>query len=203
MKGIRLVLALCAWSAAIATAQIATAQAEPNRSKTPAAVSKTPPTAAQRDFEDRDGAFSAQIHVVAAAEAERFLQEWHSTPTEHGPRLEIADSARRGDSVSVFIFYVGCADDAPAGSECPARADLRILAPDGSVYGEFRDQPLAPGVPTAPRMVQLSPLGLGIVFEPEDAPGRYRILADIRDPQRDLSLALETSVELVVDAARE
>lgn len=202
MKGIRLILALCAWLAAIAGMQIGPAHAEPFGDKTQAAVSKTPPTAAQRDFEGRDGAFSAQIHVVTAAEAERFLQEWHSTPTEHGPRLEIADTARRGDSMSIFIFYVGCAADAPAGSECPARADLRILAPDGSVYGEFRDQPLAAGVPTAPRVVQLSPLGLGIVFEPEDATGRYRIQADIRDPQRDLSLALETSVELVADAAR-
>jgi hypothetical protein len=194
-----LVLALCAWSAAIVHLQIAIAQAEPVRSATP----QTSTPAAERRFEDRDGAFTAQIHAVTAAEAERFLQEWHSTPTEHGPRLEIAETARRGDTMNVLIFYVGCAADAPVGGDCPARADLRILAPDGSVYGEYRDLPLAEGVPTAPQLVQLSPLGLGIVFEPEDAPGRYRIQADIRDPQRDLSLALETTVELVLDPPQE
>lgn len=153
--------------------------------------------------EASDRGFSALLHVVSSAEAERFFHEWNNTPAAHAPRLTAASEARRGDIVSTIIVYSGCAADKPAGSVCPARMDLRIIAPDGSTYGEHTDIPLAEGVPTAHKVVQLSPVDMRIEFEPHDKPGRYRVLATISDPSRDIVLSLETGIELLPGKPKE
>lgn len=153
--------------------------------------------------EASDRGFSALMHVVSSAEAERFLHEWNTTPAAHAPRLTAAGEARRGDTVSTIIVYSGCAADKPAGSVCPARMDLRIVAPDGSTYGEYTDIRLAESVPTAHKVVQLSPVDMRIEFEPHDKPGRYRVLATIRDPSRDIVLSLETGIELLPGKPKE
>jgi hypothetical protein len=149
--------------------------------------------------EDSERGFSAMVHVVRLEEAERFLREWKSTPNDHAPRLTFATTAVRGDIVSAMVLYAGCAADLPAGSECPARIDLRVIAPDGSTYGEYIDQSLAQGQPTATGLVQLSPNEMRIRFEPQDALGTYRVEVRIDDPDRDILLDLETSIDLVAE----
>jgi hypothetical protein len=149
----------------------------------------------------RDGDFWAAIEVLSLEEADRFINEWASTPHDHGPRLIRAEQARRGDIISIVLLYSNCAAGKPEGSECPNRVDIRILAPDGSTYGEFLDQSLAQGQTTTSKSLQLSPSEVRIRFETEDALGIYRIEAKIRDPKRGSAINLSTRVELKADAA--
>jgi len=153
--------------------------------------------------EDSERGFSASLQIASAAETDRFLEVWASSPPEHGPSLTTIDTAKRGDIVSTMLFYSGCANDQPEGSECPARLDLRVIAPDGSNYGDAPDLSLAQNQPTSARGVQLSPASLAIRFEPHDPLGVYRVQATIRDPQREITLELETSIELKADGAKE
>ena len=148
--------------------------------------------------------FGAMLQIATEAESRRFQAEWYGTPTAHTPRLESISSARRGDTVSVLLFYAGCApDDATAEAigagqaPCTAQLRLRVIAPDGTDSAGTPEMPLAASRPAAPaHLVQLSPVELKIRFEPEDALGDYRIEARIDHADKDSLLNLSTTVTL-------
>ncbi len=166
-----------------------------------ATVEDTPSQQSERGF-------GAMLQIATEAESMRFHQEWHGTSTEHIPKLQITESARRGDTVSVLVLYAGCAlddddssdvreaattDDAP----CTARLKLRVVGPDGSSDTDLEEMSLAQSQPTAPpHIMQLSPMVLKIRFEPEDALGDYRVEARIDHPDKDALLQLSATVTL-------
>ncbi|NOT89382.1 MAG: hypothetical protein HOP03_14550 [Lysobacter sp.] len=148
--------------------------------------------------------FGAMLQVATEAESKRFHEEWYGTATDHSPKLQTTDSARRGDTVSVLVLYAGCAlDDAAQDTiaankaPCGAQLRLRVVAPDGSDYGNPEEMSLAQSQPSAPgHILQLSPVELKIRFEPGDALGDYRIEARIDHPDKDSLLQLSTTLTL-------
>ena len=148
--------------------------------------------------------FGAMLQIATEAESNRFHEEWYGTATDHSPKLQTIDSARRGDTVSVLVLYAGCAlDDATQDSiatdkaRCDAQLRLRVVAPDGSDYSNPEEMSLAQSQPSAPgHVMQLSPVELKIRFEPEDALGDYRIEARIDHPDKDSLLQLSTTLTL-------
>jgi hypothetical protein len=148
--------------------------------------------------------FGAMLRVATDKESRRFHEEWYSTKTEHTPNLETTDSAHRGDTVSVLVFYAGCAmEDATADAiegrklPCTAKLRMRVVAPDGSDYTDLAEMSLAQSQPVAPaHIVQLSPVEMKIRFEPEDPLGDYRIEARIDHADKDALLQLSTTVTL-------
>ena len=148
--------------------------------------------------------FGAMLQIATEAESNRFHEEWYGTATDHSPKLQTVDSARRGETVSVLVLYVGCAlDDATQDSiatgkaPCGAQLRLRVVAPDGSDYSNPEEMSLSQSQPSAPgHILQLSPVELKIRFEPEDALGDYRIEARIDHPDKDSLLQLSTTLTL-------
>ncbi len=175
------------------------------------------PTAADAQWRTRDGAkledtpsqqsehgFGAMLQIASEAESRRFHEEWYGTATEHSPKLQTTDSARRGETVSVLVLYAGCALDnatpeiiAAGKAICGAQLRLRVVAPDGKDYTNLEEMSLAQAQPSAPgHILQLSPVELKIRFEPEDAFGDYRIEARIDHPDKDSLLQLSATVTL-------
>ncbi|MEQ1514477.1 MAG: hypothetical protein ABL934_17610 [Lysobacteraceae bacterium] len=148
--------------------------------------------------------FGAMLQIATEAESKRFHEEWYGTATDHSPKLQTTDSARRGETVSVLVLYAGCAlDDATQDSiatgkaPCGAQLRLRVVAPDGSDYSSPEEMSLSQSQPSAPgHILQLSPVELKIRFEPEDALGDYRIEARIDHPDKDSLLQLSTTLTL-------
>lgn len=148
--------------------------------------------------------FGAMLQIATEAESNRFHEEWYGTATDHSPKLQTIDTARRGDTVSVLVLYAGCAlDDATQDSiatgkaPCDAQLRLRVVAPDGSDYSNPEEMSLAQSQPSSPgHVMQLSPVELKIRFEPEDALGDYRIEARIDHPDKDSLLQLSTTLTL-------
>ncbi len=162
-----------------------------------ATVEDTPSQQSERGF-------GAMLRIATEAESKRFHEEWYGTATDHTPQLQTTDSARRGETVSVLVFYAGCAlDDAvddiiQAGkAPCGAQLRMRVVAPDGADYTDLKEMSLSQSQPSAPgHIVQLSPVEMKIRFDPEDALGDYRIEARIDHPDKDSLLQLSTTVTL-------
>lgn len=148
--------------------------------------------------------FGAMLQVATEAESRRFHEEWYGTATDHSPKLQTIDSARRGDTVSVLVLYAGCALDdasqdtiATGKAPCDAQLRLRVVAPDGADYTDLEEMSLAQSQPSVPgHIMQLSPVELKIRFEPEDALGDYRVEARIDHPDKDSLLQLSATVTL-------
>ena len=148
--------------------------------------------------------FGAMLQIATEAESKRFQEEWYGTATDHSPKLQTTDSARRGDTVSILVLYAGCALDdatqdaiATGKAPCGAQLRLRVVAPDGSDYAAPEEMSLSQSQPSAPgHIMQLSPVELKIRFEPEDALGDYRIEARIDHPGKDSLLQLSTTLTL-------
>lgn len=148
--------------------------------------------------------FGAMLQIATDAESRRFHEEWYGTATDHSPKLQTIDSARRGDTVSILVLYAGCALDdasqdtiATGKAPCDAQLRLRVVAPDGADYTDLEEMSLAQSQPSAPgHIMQLSPVELKIRFEPEDALGDYRIEARIDHPDKDSLLQLSTTLTL-------
>lgn len=144
----------------------------------------------------QDKGLSANLVMAMQSEFDRFRQEWISTPPEHGPSLSTVESAHRGDEVAVIITYAGCQPSANNAGACDALMDLRVSKPDGSVYFQDEGISLAGNTPPVAKVVQLSPISLKIVFEPEDPLGVYVVEARLNDPSQDAWLELRREITL-------
>ena len=152
--------------------------------------------------------FGAQVLVAEKTEADRFVHEWYNTPTEHTPTVNPVDKAARGDSVDLIILYSNCApDDADPGAlqraevPCQATFDVEILQPDGTLYQGARMTGLPLGgenaIAAPAGVVQLVPATIRLRIEPQDPLGEYRFNVRIRNPARDVDLALTTAITVV------
>lgn len=133
-------------------------------------VAPTPGSAASA------GELSAMLAITA--DEAGFLQEWRSTPEDQAPTLHTTDQARRGDTLTVLLFFSGCGG---VSGVCGAQVEYRVLNPDGSLYAEIPSRPVWGGPPLRPRNVYLSPGMLRIRIEPQDALGDYQVVAQFRD----------------------
>lgn len=122
------------------------------------------------------GDLSAMLAITA--EEERFLREWTSTSGAHAPTLRTTGRARRGDTLTVLLFFSGCGG---VSGVCGAQVEYTVLNPDGSLYAAIPSRPVWPGPPLRARSVYLSPGMLRIRIEPQDALGEYQVVARFRD----------------------
>ena len=148
-----------------------------------------PDTAAQKHA----GTFSAMLDIATAAEYERFMHEWTTTAKDHVPSLSTTARSHRGGEVNLVIAYAGCQPN-PDTQACDATLDIRILKPDGALYGEFSQLSLAHGQPPAPDVVQISPISVRIRFEPQDPLGVYVIEARVEDAAQQARLDLRNAI---------
>lgn len=120
-----------------------------------------------------------EISVAVTDKGNELFDAWdHPTGKPFG--VKPIESAQRGKFLSAIVMFKGCT---PVSSgNCNAVMDIVAYDPNGKIYGEmprvelWQDK-LAP----EPGYTQLSRSYMGLVIEPGDPPGIYRVIAVARD----------------------
>jgi len=120
-----------------------------------------------------------EIHLVVTAQRQELLRAWQQ-PSGRPFHVESVGLAERGQPLSAVVLFQGCQPDA-AGA-CNVDMDIVAYDPAGKVYGEskgielWRRKPAPP-----PGYSQLGVSYMGIVIEPQDAAGVYRVTVTATD----------------------
>lgn len=123
------------------------------------------------------GELSARV-VVTDKGAELF-NAWETNP-DSGFTVIPVNVAKRGVFLSAVVLFTDCAPD-PRG-DCNAEVDITAYDPNGKVYGRLAGEELWRGKP-APQagLTQLSVGFMGLVIEPQDPSGTFKVVATARD----------------------
>jgi hypothetical protein len=125
-----------------------------------------------------DGSFGAML--LLTKQPEQFIEAWQRPEAPgYTPELKRASEARRGETVAAMILFGRCGTD--AFGNCNARADWKVLRPDGSTYAEQADTEVWLLPPPPPKNLQLGASRLALRIEPDDPLGTYQIRAVVRD----------------------
>lgn len=121
--------------------------------------------------------FEISIHVTS--KGDELFNNW-DRPTGKPFSVQSIKVVRRGQFLSAVVLFKGCKPD--VSGNCNALVDIIAYDPRGKVYGEMRGVELWQQRP-APRAgyTQLSRSYMGLIIEPNDPPGTYRITAVARD----------------------
>lgn len=147
------------------------------------------------EWRKSSGDFGAMLLVTN--DPDSFFEAWSRPPSpDYKPTIETSAEAHRGDNVVGVVVFLGCAPD--DSGNCRSDMDLRLLYPDGSVYGEFKDAEvwLDKTAPPAGNL-QVSVANLGLRVEPDDPFGTYRFEAVVRDRVANKKLELVQLLEVV------
>jgi hypothetical protein len=136
-----------------------------------------------------DPLLSANLFVTA--EGNELFRAWETDPAG-GFSIVPVKVARRGEFLSAVVLFTGCA--ASIDGNCNAVLDITAFDPSGKVYGEFTEQELWIGKPApAPGRTQLAVGYMGLVIEPNDPAGTYKLVAKARDLVSGAEVVAETS----------
>jgi hypothetical protein len=122
---------------------------------------------------------SFEVTAVITDRGESIFKAWdYAHPKSFG--VESIKTARRGRVLAALVLFKGCRAD--SAGNCNADVDITAYDPAGKVYGSM------PGVELwqserapAPGVMQLSRSYLGLVIEPRDPIGTYRIVVVAHD----------------------
>jgi hypothetical protein len=124
-----------------------------------------------------DVGISANLYVTA--KGRELFHAWETNPAG-GFSVIPVEVARRGEFLSAVVLFKDCAAG-PDGS-CNAVVDITAFDPAGKIYGEFKGEELWVGKPAPrPGHTQLSVGYMGLVIEPGDPAGQYKVVATARD----------------------
>jgi len=160
---------------------------------TSAAVAADGKEPLEKPWAKADGDFG--VMLILTDKPDQLSADWEK-PTE-GVRISETQTASRGVPVATVVVFAGCAPD--ANGNCQATVQYTVYGPDGKPYGDpmegelWIDKP-----PPAKGHIQLSMGGMGIVLEPEDPLGDYKVKAKVVDKVANKTILLErefTAVE--------
>lgn len=127
--------------------------------------------------------FGAQLWIVE----ESFFEEWNQ-PTP--PRISVLDTAKKNETLHVIMLLINPGKTTDATTD--VTADLKVTAPDGSVYGEFKDVPVLQGPNDSPlNSIQLSENNMAFMIEDSDLLGLYTVEAVVKDRIKGVHLPLK------------
>lgn len=96
------------------------------------------------------------------------------------PLAGAADTVAKGRPIEALIVFSGCSPDRQG--NCFLEADYKILKPDGSLYAEYQNTEVWLNKPAVPLgRVGLAVDRVGVVADPEDPLGEYRVYCTVRD----------------------
>lgn len=120
-----------------------------------------------------------EISVTVTDQGNELFDSW-DRPTGKPFGVEPIKSAPRGKFLSAVVMFKGCAPS--SSGSCNAMMDIVAYDPNGKIYGEMPRVELWQGkLAPEPGYTQLSRSYMGLVIEPGDPPGTYRILVVARD----------------------
>jgi hypothetical protein len=125
------------------------------------------------------GTFGAMLLITTDPDAALAAWEKPASP-DYRPQVKTTSAAVRGDIVTGIFIFSGCMADKTA--NCNVDADIKVVSPDGSTYGEFPKVEIWQGKPSpGNKTLQLGMAQIGIRFEPQDQLGVYQLQAHVRD----------------------
>ena len=148
---------------------------------------------ANAGFPDRNGPFSAMLVVIPETE----LAEFNKPATANRSLSRVA-RAEPGAKLAIKVLFTGPAGD--LNSVGKVTMDLKILAPDGTIYAnsDYKDLPVWLGDIGQGRGVFDNRYRVPVVtFEPKDTPGIYTVKATVHDRFSQRDIALQQTVELL------
>ena len=120
-----------------------------------------------------------EISLVVTANGKELFESWER-PTGKPFRVEPVKVAARGRFLSAVVLFKGCKPD--AAGNCNIEVDFVAYDPKGAVYGDMKNAELWQSKPAPTRgKTQLGVNYMGIVIEPKDIAGKYRVVATARD----------------------
>ena len=146
------------------------------------------------DTEWRKTADGLGAMLLVSGDYNAFIKEWTGAEVGQAPSLNPVSELKRGDEATILIFFSGCAK---AGGQCDLSADFKVIAPDGSTYGEFKDRKAWEGKIDKEGTVILSHAMTRMNIEPHDALGEYKVLATLRRPSTGTSIELRQTLRVV------
>jgi len=146
------------------------------------------------DAPSRKSADGLGAMLLLAGNYNAFIKEWTGSDEKHAPHLDPVTQVKRGGDATLLIFFSGCAKP---GERCLLEADFKVIGPDGSTYGEFKDRPAFDGTIDSAGTVILSHAIIQMRIEPKDALGEYKVLATLRRPSTKTSIQLEQRLSVI------
>ncbi len=128
------------------------------------------PTPVSRAFE---------INLVVTLKGNELFKSW-DRPTGKSFNVDPVKVAPRGKFLSAVVLFKGC--EADSSGNCNAELDIVAFDPKGKIYGEMPRVELWQQKPAPdPGYTQLSRSYMGLIIEPMDPSGMYRVIAVARD----------------------
>ena len=146
------------------------------------------------DTEWRKTADGLGAMLLVTGDYNTFIKEWTGSGEGHTPSLNPVKELKRGGEATIVIFFSGCAK---RGARCDLSADFKVIAPDGSTYGEFKDRMAFADKIDKEGTVILSHAMTQLNIEPQDALGEYKVLATLRRPSTGTSIELRQALRVV------
>lgn len=136
------------------------------------------------NIKSKDG-FGVQMWIT---NDESFFDDWKKPET---PKLRFTETAIRNKKVFIIFLFINPGLD--QSSTANVIADVLIKAPDGEIYGSFKDMEIWQRVYDTPRnSIQLGVGHLGLVIEDGEQLGTYKIEAVIKDELKAITLKVQT-----------
>ena len=125
------------------------------------------------------GPSTLAVNLVVTPNGQQLYQAWQR-PSGRAFQAESATLAQRGQFLSAVVIFQGCQPD--TAGHCNVDMDIVAYDPAGRVYGESRGVELWRRKPAPqPGYSQLGVSYMGIVIEPQDAAGMYRVTVTAND----------------------
>jgi len=132
--------------------------------------------------------------LVLAGNYNEFIKSWASGDENTVAQVKPVTELKHGDNAAVLIFFAGCGKPA---EKCTLDADIKVIAPDGSTYGDLKDRKAFDAVLEKPENLSLSNAMAMLRIEPNDKPGVYQVLATLRRPSTKTTIELKQTVRVV------
>ena len=131
------------------------------------------------------------VTVIVTSKGKELFDRWQR-PSVDPFSVEPVGIARRGQFISAVVLFKGCKPD--AAGMCNLSMDITAYAPDGSRYGAFPGAELWQGKPGPDKgFTQLGRDYMGLVIEPNDPAGTYRVTVVARDQNANTTVSGEST----------
>ena len=140
---------------------------------------------------DRKAVGGFGSHLMVVEKPLEFIKEWLKPET---PQIKTASKVKPGTPLGVIVLFAGCKPDARG--VCNAEVDYAIYKPDGTPYAARTAQPLWKEQAPPPPNIQLGRAILSLSMNKADPAGEYKVKAEVRDLNANVSFELETKFTL-------
>lgn len=139
-----------------------------------------------------DGTFGADLRLTD--KPDELFAAWNKEAK--AVPISETDTAKRGVPIVAVVIFTGCAPDERG--FCNATVRFSATAPDGKPWGQPLDGELWVGKPPPPKgALQLSVGYMGIVIDPGDPLGVYKVRAEVHDKVAKKALVLDRTFKAV------